>query len=140
MVKLLRGAFPELGNWDWENELQRVHRFPATRREGGQLAESKYPRAILVYFGNYLLLHEIFDKARPNAPRSVDGVTFFTRTDFCHTTIERRWRLRQLIKPFSDKGGEAYLLAPARLKTVMNGKVKVFTSEIKAKEYLMGVK
>ncbi|KAJ1154715.1 hypothetical protein NDU88_007458 [Pleurodeles waltl] len=23
MVKLLRGAFPELGNWDWENELQR---------------------------------------------------------------------------------------------------------------------
>ncbi|KAJ1133137.1 hypothetical protein NDU88_011434 [Pleurodeles waltl] len=24
MVKLLRGAFPELGNWDWENELQRT--------------------------------------------------------------------------------------------------------------------
>ncbi|KAJ1090262.1 hypothetical protein NDU88_003397 [Pleurodeles waltl] len=24
MVNLLRGAFPELGNWDWENELQRV--------------------------------------------------------------------------------------------------------------------
>ncbi|KAJ1082119.1 hypothetical protein NDU88_002289 [Pleurodeles waltl] len=23
MVNLLRGAFPELGNWDWENELQR---------------------------------------------------------------------------------------------------------------------
>ncbi|KAJ1181337.1 hypothetical protein NDU88_006545 [Pleurodeles waltl] len=34
MVKLLRGAFPELGDWDWENELQRVHRFPAIRREG----------------------------------------------------------------------------------------------------------
>ncbi|KAJ1136781.1 hypothetical protein NDU88_003195 [Pleurodeles waltl] len=25
MVNLLRGAFPELGNWDWENELQRFH-------------------------------------------------------------------------------------------------------------------
>ncbi|KAJ1143149.1 hypothetical protein NDU88_009460 [Pleurodeles waltl] len=34
MVNLLRGAFPELGDRDWENELQRVHRFPATRREG----------------------------------------------------------------------------------------------------------
>ncbi|KAJ1149635.1 hypothetical protein NDU88_002442 [Pleurodeles waltl] len=22
MVNLLRGAFPELGSWDWENELQ----------------------------------------------------------------------------------------------------------------------
>ncbi|KAJ1209232.1 hypothetical protein NDU88_004610 [Pleurodeles waltl] len=30
MVNLLRGAFPELGNWDWENELQRVYRFPTT--------------------------------------------------------------------------------------------------------------
>ncbi|KAJ1174801.1 hypothetical protein NDU88_000092 [Pleurodeles waltl] len=35
MVNLLRGAFPELGDRDWGNELQRVHRFPTIRREGG---------------------------------------------------------------------------------------------------------
>ncbi|KAJ1138155.1 hypothetical protein NDU88_004546 [Pleurodeles waltl] len=31
MIKLLRGAFPELAGWDWETEVQRVHRFPAVR-------------------------------------------------------------------------------------------------------------
>ncbi|KAJ1145791.1 hypothetical protein NDU88_012075 [Pleurodeles waltl] len=82
----------------------------------------------------------IFEKARPDAPRHVDNVTFFTRPDYCHITVERRWRLRQLIKPFQDIGGEAYLLALARLKTVVNGKVKLFTSEIQAKEYLMELK
>ncbi|KAJ1120584.1 hypothetical protein NDU88_008747 [Pleurodeles waltl] len=35
MVNLLRGAFPELGDRDWGNELQRVHRFPTIRRGGG---------------------------------------------------------------------------------------------------------
>ncbi|KAJ1179122.1 hypothetical protein NDU88_004358 [Pleurodeles waltl] len=31
MIKLLRGAFPELANWDWETEVQWVHRFPGVR-------------------------------------------------------------------------------------------------------------
>ncbi|KAJ1190928.1 hypothetical protein NDU88_000247 [Pleurodeles waltl] len=35
MVNLLRGAFPELGDRDWGNELQRAHRFLTIRREGG---------------------------------------------------------------------------------------------------------
>ncbi|KAJ1164066.1 hypothetical protein NDU88_004513 [Pleurodeles waltl] len=65
---------------------------------------------------------------------------FFTRPDYCHVTVERRWRLRELIKPFQDTREEAYLLAPARLKTVVNGKVKMFTSEVQAKEYLMELK
>ncbi|KAJ1117233.1 hypothetical protein NDU88_005433 [Pleurodeles waltl] len=81
VIKLLRGAFPELTNWDWETEVQSVHRFPAVRREGGHSAEPKYPRAILVFFGNYLLRQTIFDKARPNAPRSVEGVSVFTLPD-----------------------------------------------------------
>ncbi|KAJ1213287.1 hypothetical protein NDU88_000925 [Pleurodeles waltl] len=32
MIKLLRNAFPELTKWDWETEIQRVHRFPLARR------------------------------------------------------------------------------------------------------------
>ncbi|KAJ1101568.1 hypothetical protein NDU88_006635 [Pleurodeles waltl] len=31
MIKLLPGAFPELGNWDWVTEVQRAHRVPAVR-------------------------------------------------------------------------------------------------------------
>ncbi|KAJ1101281.1 hypothetical protein NDU88_006353 [Pleurodeles waltl] len=46
MIKLLRGAFPELVNWDWEIEIQHAHRVPVTRREGGHLAEPKYPRVV----------------------------------------------------------------------------------------------
>ncbi|KAJ1118751.1 hypothetical protein NDU88_006938 [Pleurodeles waltl] len=34
MVTLLRRAFPELGNQDWDNEVQRAHRFPLNTREG----------------------------------------------------------------------------------------------------------
>ncbi|KAJ1211165.1 hypothetical protein NDU88_006526 [Pleurodeles waltl] len=41
MIKSLRDAFPELTNWDWVIEVQRVHRFPAVWREGGSIAESK---------------------------------------------------------------------------------------------------
>ncbi|KAJ1117755.1 hypothetical protein NDU88_005952 [Pleurodeles waltl] len=140
MIKTLRGAFPELTNWDWEIEIQRTHRFPRVRREGGLKVESKYPRAILFFFGNHLLRQAIFEKARP-MPYAVWIMSlFFTQPDYCHVTVEGRWRLRQLIKPFQDRGGEAYLLAPAWLKTVVNGKVKMFTSEVQAKEYLMELK
>ncbi|KAJ1090678.1 hypothetical protein NDU88_003807 [Pleurodeles waltl] len=76
-------------------------------------------------------------QAHPDAPRCADNVTFFTRLDYCHVTVERRWRLRQLIKPYQDIGGEAYLLAPAWLKTMIEEKIIIFTSEIQAKEYLM---
>ncbi|KAJ1127215.1 hypothetical protein NDU88_005618 [Pleurodeles waltl] len=82
----------------------------------------------------------IFEKAHPDALRCADNVTFFTRTDYCHVTVERRWRLRQLIKSFQEREGEAFLLAPARLKTVINGKIKIFTSDLQAKEYLMELK
>ncbi|KAJ1096486.1 hypothetical protein NDU88_001626 [Pleurodeles waltl] len=58
LIKVLQGAFPELTNWDWEAEVQRVHRHPPVRREGRR-EEVKHPRAILVYFGNYLLRQTI---------------------------------------------------------------------------------
>ncbi|KAJ1160224.1 hypothetical protein NDU88_000726 [Pleurodeles waltl] len=31
MIKLLRNVFSELTKWDWEVEIQRVHRFPLAR-------------------------------------------------------------------------------------------------------------
>ncbi|KAJ1088814.1 hypothetical protein NDU88_001969 [Pleurodeles waltl] len=34
MIKTLQEAFPELTNWDWEAEVQRVHRYPVIRLEG----------------------------------------------------------------------------------------------------------
>ncbi|KAJ1190470.1 hypothetical protein NDU88_007208 [Pleurodeles waltl] len=143
IIRLLEAAVPEQTGWDWEKEIQRPHRFPLRLRSqqltGASGTAQQQPRAFIVYFGNYLLRQIVFEKARPDARISGEGCTFFSRPDFCHATVERQWRLRQLISPFQEKGAEAYLLSPARLKTIYNGKIRVFASEIKAKEYLQSL-
>lgn len=63
-------------------------------------------------------------------------ISFFVRPDFCHSMVERRWRLRQLIKPFQEKTIQIYLINPAQLKVIHEGQVQYFSSEIKAREYL----
>lgn len=140
LVKLLKGAFPELSTWNWDTEIQRAHRFPLTVRKNYSTQQPEHPRAILVFFGNYLLRQAIFDKARPDAKRTHNGHTFFTRPDFCHITVERHWGLCHLISPFQSIGAEAYLLSPARLKIIYGGRVRVLTSEIKAQEYLKEIR
>lgn len=134
MVQMLQKAFPDLEGWRWSHEVQRAHRAPFNIRQ--PVHPDAKPRAILVYFGNFLLRQLIFEKARPDAQRAVDRFSFFTRPDFCHTTVERRWRLRQMISQFQEKGAQAFLLNPARLKIIWKDRVRVFTSEIKAKEFL----
>ncbi|KAJ1191195.1 hypothetical protein NDU88_000511 [Pleurodeles waltl] len=143
IIRLLKAAHPEQTGSDWEKEIQRAHRFPLRLRSqqltGASGTAQQQPRAFIVYFGNYLLRQIVFEKARPDARISSEGCTFFSRPDFCHATVERRWHLRQLISPFQEKGAEAYLLSPARLKTIYNGMIRVFASEIKAKEYLQSL-
>ncbi|KAJ1082522.1 hypothetical protein NDU88_002687 [Pleurodeles waltl] len=119
IVSLFKQAFPDLNGWDWEKEIQRAHRFPLMKKKHALTATNRdqsYPRAIIVYFGNFLLRQAVFEKARPNSKVTVEGVSFFSRPDFAHATIERRWRLRQMIAQFQELGAEAYLLSPARLK------------------------
>lgn len=65
---------------------------------------------------------------------------FFVCLDLCHTIVERQRQLRQLISSFQGLGSEADLLYPAPLKVVSNGRVQIFTSEIKAQEYLKEIK
>ncbi|KAJ1114632.1 hypothetical protein NDU88_002867 [Pleurodeles waltl] len=119
IVSLFKQAFPDLNGWDWEKEIQRAHRFPLMKKKQALTATNRdqsYPRAIIVYFGNFLLRQAVFEKARPNSKVTVEGVSFFSRPDFAHATVERRWRLRQMIAQFQELGAEAYLLSPARLK------------------------
>ncbi|KAJ1116732.1 hypothetical protein NDU88_004938 [Pleurodeles waltl] len=143
IIRLLKAALPEQTGWDWEKEIQRAHQFPLRLRSqqltGASGTAQQQPRAFIVYFGNYLLHQIVFEKARPDARISGEGCTFFSRPDFCHATVERQWRLRQLISPFQEKGAEAYLLSPARLKTIYKGMIRVFASEIKVKEYLQSL-
>lgn len=142
IVKLLKDSFPDHPGWDWDHEVQRAHRFPfhQKRQHSGGNSSGGQPRVFLVYFGNFLLRQMIYDQARFNSKKGANGVTFFAKPDFCHQTVERRWRMRQLISPFQQLGAEVYLMVPSRLKVILNGSTKVFLSEIKAGEYLEELK
>ncbi|KAJ1105367.1 hypothetical protein NDU88_002774 [Pleurodeles waltl] len=127
---LFKKAFPDLIGWDCEKEIQRGHRFPLMRKKQALTPagrDQSYPRAIIVYFGNFLLRQAVFEKARPNSKVMVEGVSSFSRPDFAHATVERRWRLRQMIAQFQELGAEAYLLSPARLKVVYKTTIRFFS-------------
>ncbi|KAJ1083197.1 hypothetical protein NDU88_003357 [Pleurodeles waltl] len=137
VVLLFKKAFPDLIEWNWEMEIQKAHRFPLMRKKqtlATTSREQSYPPAIIVYFGNFLLRQVVFERTRPNSKMTVEGVSFFTRPDFAHATVERQWRLRQMIVQFQELGAEAYLLSPAHLKVINKATTRLFLSEIKAGE------
>ncbi|KAJ1174388.1 hypothetical protein NDU88_006210 [Pleurodeles waltl] len=92
VASLFKKAFPDLIEWNWEIEIQRAHRFPLMRKKQtlDTSREQIYPQAIIVYFGNFLLRQVVFERAPPNSKMTVEGVSFFTRPDFAHDTVERR--------------------------------------------------
>ncbi|XP_078497125.1 uncharacterized protein LOC144753242 [Lissotriton helveticus] len=56
LVKLLPRAFPDLSDWDWDSQIQRAHRLPL----GLKRQNSKFPRPLLVHFGNFLLRQAVW--------------------------------------------------------------------------------
>lgn len=68
IIDLFKSAFPEMSDWNWAAEVQRAHRTPF--KPTMQTKEGDKPRAILVFFGNFLLRQAISDKAKPEARRS----------------------------------------------------------------------
>ncbi|KAJ1179408.1 hypothetical protein NDU88_004642 [Pleurodeles waltl] len=108
MVALFKEAFPDLHHWDWDREIQRAHRFPFSKVGSNSEGGSGRPRAILISLLNYQARQAIYDRARPNSRSKAKGCKFFVRPDFCHSTVEKRWRLRQLIQPLQIKGAQAF--------------------------------
>ncbi|KAJ1082231.1 hypothetical protein NDU88_002399 [Pleurodeles waltl] len=109
VVALFKEAFPGLNQWEWEREIQRAHRFPFNRKGISSAEEGGRPRAMLISLLNFQARQAVYDLARPNSRRKARGCDFFVRPDFCHTTVEKRWRLRQLIQPLQNKGAQAFL-------------------------------
>ncbi|KAJ1152837.1 hypothetical protein NDU88_005612 [Pleurodeles waltl] len=139
MVALFKEAFPDLQQWDWDREIQRAHRFPFNRAgltPAGVIVRS---RAMLISLLNFQARQAVYDRARPNSRSKAKGCEFFVWPDFCHTTVEKRWRLRQLIQPLQNKGAQVFLLNPAKLKVVMDNRTQYFTSEVKARAFLGGL-
>ncbi|KAJ1185856.1 hypothetical protein NDU88_002643 [Pleurodeles waltl] len=135
IVALFKEAFPDLNQWEWEREVQRVHRFPFNIRAKSSAGDIK-PRAMLISLLNFQARQAVYDHARPDRKRTARGCDFFVRPDFCHTTVEKRWRFHQLILPLQNKRGQAYLMNPAKLKVIAEGKTQYFTSEVKAKDFM----
>ncbi|KAJ1191426.1 hypothetical protein NDU88_000742 [Pleurodeles waltl] len=136
MVALFKEAFPDLQQWDWDREIQRAHQFPFNRVGSNPVGASGRPRAMLISLLNFQTRQAVYDRARPNSRSEAKGCEFFVRPDFCHTTVEKRWRLHQLIQPLQNKGAQAFLLNPAKLKVVMDNRTQYFTSEVKARVFL----
>ncbi|KAJ1206562.1 hypothetical protein NDU88_001965 [Pleurodeles waltl] len=89
MLTLLKGAFPELTQWDWDSELQWVHLFPITIKKQ-QVTNVEKPRAILVNFGNFLLRKLYFRKHLPMPEESL-MVILFCLSCFLSLYVERCW-------------------------------------------------
>ncbi|KAJ1208730.1 hypothetical protein NDU88_004113 [Pleurodeles waltl] len=124
VVALFKEAFPDLNQWEWEREIQRAHRFPFNRAGKSSTEGDSRPRGMLISLLNFQAKKAVYDLARPNFKRTVRGYDFFVRPDFCHTTVEKRWRLRQLIQPLQNKGVQAFLINPAKLKVVVGGRTQ----------------
>ncbi|KAJ1190715.1 hypothetical protein NDU88_000037 [Pleurodeles waltl] len=62
-----------------------------------------------------------FEKARLDVIRSFEG-NILSRQDICHMTVERRYRMKQLIKLCQEKCAEAYLRYPAWLKIIFENR------------------
>ncbi|KAJ1171610.1 hypothetical protein NDU88_003470 [Pleurodeles waltl] len=139
MVALFKEAFPDLQHWDWDKEIQRAHRFPFSKVGSNSEGGSGRPRVILISLLNFQARQAIYDRARPNSRSKAKGCEFFVRPDFCHSTVEKRWRLRQLIQPLQNKGAQVFLLNPSKLKVVMDNRTHYFTSEVKASAFLGGL-
>ncbi|KAJ1217722.1 hypothetical protein NDU88_005313 [Pleurodeles waltl] len=138
IADLFEEAFPDLSQWDWEREVQRAHRFPFNIRAQSSAGDTK-PRAMLISCLNFQARQAVYDLARPDRKLTTRGCDFFVRPDFCHTTVEKRWRLCQLILPLQNKGAQVYLMNPAKLKVIVGGKTYYFTSEVKAKDFMDGL-
>ncbi|KAJ1148889.1 hypothetical protein NDU88_001713 [Pleurodeles waltl] len=139
MVALFKEAFPDLYQWDWDREIQRAHWFPFNRAGLSSTEGSGRPKAMLISLLNFQARQAVYDRARPNSRCKAKGCEFFVRPDFCRTTVEKRWRLRQLIQPLQNKGEQAFLLNPAKLKVIMDSKNQYFTSKAKAGDFLGGL-
>ncbi|KAJ1163059.1 hypothetical protein NDU88_003522 [Pleurodeles waltl] len=103
VVALFMEAFPDLNQWEWEREIQRSQLFPFKRTVKSLAVGDIKPRAMLISLLNFQARQALYDLARLDRKRTAKGCDFFVRPDFCHTTVEKRWRFRQLIQPLQNK-------------------------------------
>ncbi|KAJ1082533.1 hypothetical protein NDU88_002698 [Pleurodeles waltl] len=71
-------------------------------------------------------------KACPAAPVTVGGLKIFAQPDLFMATMDKQWRLCQLIDPLKAVAAQVFLQKPARLKIIHNGHVSMCTSEQEA--------
>ncbi|KAJ1175473.1 hypothetical protein NDU88_000761 [Pleurodeles waltl] len=103
VVALFKEAFPDLNQWEWEREIQRAHQVPFISTAKSSVAGDIKPRAMLISLLNFQARRAVYDLAHPDRKRTARGCDFFVRPDFCHTTVEKRWKLSANFAPAEQR-------------------------------------
>ncbi|KAJ1198044.1 hypothetical protein NDU88_001888 [Pleurodeles waltl] len=112
--------------------IMRAQRVPFTRP-----VNSKYPRTILVNFGDFRVKEQILSKARAMREfKSDDKFTFLVFADMSVGAAHRQREFVGLIDNFKRLGAPAGIVQLAKLKVLHKGQAKVFQNVQEATNFL----
>ncbi|KAJ1173246.1 hypothetical protein NDU88_005084 [Pleurodeles waltl] len=112
----------------------RAHRVPFVRP-----TNSKYPRTILVNFGDFRIKEQILSEARKVREFKLDDTSNATFRVFSDMSVAAAHRCREfvgLIDGFKGLGAPAGIVQVANLKVLYKGQAKVFQNVQEARNFL----
>ncbi|KAJ1088490.1 hypothetical protein NDU88_001647 [Pleurodeles waltl] len=127
---------PDKAKTEADISIMRVHRVPFTRS-----INSKYPRTILVHFGNYRIKEQILSQAITKRNfESGDAFSFRVLSDMSVAADHRRPKFVGLIDDFKVLGAPASIVQLAKLKVLHQGQAHVYQRVQDAKNVLAFLK
>ncbi|KAJ1151105.1 hypothetical protein NDU88_003892 [Pleurodeles waltl] len=123
---------PDRANPEGDLPIMRVHRVPFVRP-----VNSKYPRTILVHFGDFRIKEHILYQARKTCEFKLDdGSRFRVFSDMSVAAAHRRREFVGIIDDFKRLGAPAGIVQLAKLKVLYKGQTKVFQNVHEARNIL----
>ncbi|KAJ1164964.1 hypothetical protein NDU88_005394 [Pleurodeles waltl] len=129
-------VLPDRAKPEGDLSIMIAHRVPFVRP-----VNSKYPRTILVNFGDFRIKEQIILQARKVRKLKLDDSSSFpVFPDMSVTAAHRRREFVRLIDDFKRWGAPAGIVQLAKLKVLHKGQVKVFQNVQEARNFLQHVK
>ncbi|KAJ1214657.1 hypothetical protein NDU88_002275 [Pleurodeles waltl] len=129
---IYKAVLPDRNKTEGDFTIMRAHRVLFTRP-----ANSKYPRTILVTFGDYRIKERILSQARKVREfKSDDTFTFRVFSDMSGAAAHWRRKFVGLIDNFKRLGAPAGIVQLAQLKVFHKGQAQVFQNVQEARKSL----
>ncbi|KAJ1146023.1 hypothetical protein NDU88_012305 [Pleurodeles waltl] len=127
---------PDRSNPEGDLSIMRVHRVPFVSP-----VNSKYPRTILVNFGDFRIKEQIHSQDRKAREFKLDdGSRFRVFSDMSVAAAHRRREFVRLIDDFKRSGAPAGIVQLTKLKVLYKGQAKVFQNVQETRNFLQHVK